>query len=74
MVTIQFRNREEYVRSTIQICLTYHTRTLTLRLDGSVNVPIPFVLMISRTSVVIPSRYPIRIFSSCLWSMGISQH
>ena len=56
MVTIRFWNKEEYVRSAIHICVTYHNRTLPLRLDGIVNDPILVFPMISRTSVVIPQQ------------------
>ena len=53
VVTIQIQNREGYVRSSIHICVTYHTRTLRLRLGGNVNVPIIVCYMISQTSMVI---------------------
>ena len=56
MMTILFQNREGYVRSATHICVTYRTRNLTLRLGGSVNIPILVCLMISQTSVVIPQQ------------------
>ena len=70
MVTIQFRNREGYVRSAIQICVTYHTRTLQLWLGGSVNVPILVFPMISRTSVVIPQQVSYKRFIIVLMVNG----
>ena len=62
MVTIRFWNKEEYVRSAIHICVTYHNRTLTLRLGGSVNVPILVCPMSSRTSVMIPQQVSYKQF------------
>ena len=62
MVTIQFRERDGYVRSGIHICVTYYTRILPLRLGGSVNVPILVCLMTSRTSVVIPHQVSYKRF------------
>ena len=70
MVTTRFRNREGYVRSAIHICVTYHTRTLTLRLGGSVNVPILVCLMISRTSVVILQQVSYKRFLIVLMVNG----
>ena len=62
MVNIRFCNIEGYVRSAIQICVTYHSRTLTLGLGGSVNVPILVCSMISRTIVVIPQKVSYKRF------------
>ena len=70
MVTIRFCNREEYVRSAIHICVTYHNRTLTLRLGGSVNVPILVCPIISWTSVVIPQQVSYKLFIIVLMVNG----
>ena len=70
MVTILFRNKEIYVRFSIQICVTYYTRTLTLRLGGGVNVPILVCPMISWTSVVIPQKVSYKRFLIMLMVNG----
>ena len=62
MVTIQFWNREGYVRFAIHICVTYHTRTLPLRLGGSVNIPIIVFPVIIKTSVMIPQQVSYKRF------------
>ena len=74
MVTIRFWNREGYVRSAIQICVTCHARTLLLRLGGSVNFPILFYPMISWTSVVTPQWVSYKRFIIVLMVMGIIKH
>ena len=70
MVTIQFWNREGYVRSAIHICVTCHARTLPLRLGGSVNIPILVCLMIRQTSVVIPQLVSYKRFLILLMVNG----
>ena len=62
MVNIRFWNIEGYVRSAIHISVTCHARTLLLRLDGSVNVPIIVCLGISCTSVVITQQVSYKRF------------
>ena len=70
MVTIRYHNREGYVRSAIHIFVTYHNRTLTLRLGESVNVPIIVCSVISCTSVVILHQVSFKRFLIVLMVNG----